>query len=132
MWTSDIASMVFTRIKVEVTKKLKSKYPNINFTTSDQVRTDPTFPNVYVKELQGSERGQTLDGESVNAILSSFQIEVADNVSDNRAREVADVVFLIMKKMKYEAIGLPFQDNKDGVHRNVARYRRIIGYNDIL
>lgn len=132
MWTSDIASMVFTRIKVEATKKLKSKYPNINFTTSDQVRTEPTFPNVYVKELQSSERGQTLDGESVNAILSSFQIEVSDNVSDNRAREVADVVFLIMKKMKYEAIGLPFQDNIDGVHRNVARYRRIIGYNDIL
>ena len=132
MWTSDIASMVFTRIKVEATPKLKIKYPNINFTTSDQVRTDPTFPNVYVKELQGSERGQTLDGESVNAILSSFQIEVADNVSDNRAREVADIVFLIMKKMKYEVIGLPFQDNTDGVHRNVARYRRIIGYNDIL
>ena len=120
MWTSDIASMVFTRIKVEATKKLKSKYPNINFTTSDQVRTEPTFPNVYVKRLQGSERGQTLDGESVNSILSSFQIEVAD------------IVFSIMKKMKYEAIGLPFQDNIDGVHRNVARYRRIIGYNDIL
>lgn len=132
MWTSDIASMVFTRIKVEATQKLRSKYPNINFTTSDKVRTEPIFPNVYVKELQGSERGQTLDGESVNAILSSFQIEVADNVSDNRAREVANVVFLIMKKMKYEAIGLPFPDNIDGVHRNVARYRRIIGYNDIL
>lgn len=132
MWTSDIASIVFTRIKVEATEKLKSKYPDINFTRSNKVRTEPTFPNVYVKELQGAERGHTLDGESVNAILSSFQIEVADNVSDNRAREVADVVFLIMKKMKYEAIGLPFQDNIDGVHRNVARYRRIIGYNDTL
>ena len=132
MWTSDIASMVFTRIKVEATKKLKSKYPNINFTTSGQVRTDPTFPNVYVKRLQGSERGRTLDGQTVNATLSSFQIEVADNVSDSRAQEVADVVYAIMKKMKYEAIGEPCPDNIDGVHRNVARYRRIIGYNDIL
>lgn len=132
MWTSDVASMVFTRIKVEATKELKSKYPDINFTTSDQLRTNPTFPNVYVKRLQGSERGQTLDGETVNAILSSFQIEVADNVNDKRAQEVADVVYAIMKKMRYECIGEPFPDNVDEVHRNVARYRRIIGYNDIL
>ena len=132
MWTSDIASIVFTRIKVEATEKLKSKYPDINFTRSNKVRVEPTFPNVYVKKLQGSERGQTLDGQTVNAILSSFQIEVADNVSDNRAQEVADVVYEIMKNMRYEAIGEPFEDNIDDTHRNVARYRRIIGYNDTL
>lgn len=132
MWTSDIASIVFTRIKVEATAKLKSKYLSINFTTSDQVREEPKFPNVYVKKLQGSEAGQTLDGESVNAFVSSFQIEVADSVSDNRAQEVADVVYSIMKKMRYECIGEPFQDNIEGVHRNVARYRRLIGYNDTL
>lgn len=132
MWTSDITSIVFTRIKVEATKELKSKYPDINFTTSDKVRTEPTFPNVFVKRLQGSERGQTLDGETVNATLSSFQIEVADNVNDNRSQEVADVIYAIMKKMRFEAIGEPFQDNIDDVHRNVARYRRVIGYNDTL
>ena len=132
MWTSDITSIVFTRIKVEATKELKSKYPDINFTTSDKVRTEPTFPNVYVKRLQGSERGQTLDGETVNATLCSFQIEVADNVNDNRSQEVADVIYTIMKKMKFETIGEPFPDNVDDVHRNVARYRRIIGYNDTL
>lgn len=132
MWTSDVTSIVFTRIKVEATKELKSKYPDINFTTSDKVRTEPTFPNVFVKRLQGSERGQTLDGETVNATLCSFQIEVADNVNDNRSQEVADVIYAIMKKMRFEAIGEPFQDNIDDVHRNVARYRRVIGYNDTL
>lgn len=132
MWTSDITSIVFTRIKVEATKELKSKYPSINFTTSDKVRTKPTFPNVFVKRLQGSERGQTLDGETVNATLSSFQIEVADNVSDSRSQEVADTIYAIMKKMRFECIGEPFQDNIDDVHRNVARYRRVIGYNDTL
>lgn len=132
MWTSDIASIVFTKIKLEATSKLLSKYPYINFTTSDQVRTDPAFPNVYVKRLQGAERGRTLDGESVNAILSSFQIEVTDNESERRAQEVADVVYSIMKKMRYECIGEPFPDNIEGVYRNVARYRRVVGYNDIL
>lgn len=132
MWTSEIPSIVFTRIKTEGLKKLKSKYPNIQFTTSSKKATDSKFPTVYVKRMQGSERGQTLDGTSVNAILSTLQIEVTDDVSDVRAQEVADVVYGIMKSMRYEAIGEPFPDNDDSTYRNVARYRRIIGYNDIL
>lgn len=132
MWTSDIESIVFTRIKVEATERLKEQYPSINFTTSSKVRTNPTFPNVYVKRLQGSEAGQTLDGQTVNAVMSSFQIEVTDNVNDKRAQEVADVVYSIMKKMRYECNGEPFKDNIDETHRNVARYRRLIGYNDTL
>ena len=132
MWTSDIGSIVFTRIKVKAREKLKSKYPNMNFTTSDKLVSEPNFPNVYVKRLQGVEKGQTLDGESVNATLSTIQIEVTDNVSESRTQEVADVVYAIMKSMRYEAIGEPFQDNINDTFRNVARYRRIVGYNDVL
>lgn len=132
MWTSDIGSIVYTRIKLEVTKKLKSKYPNINFTTNNRNNTDTKFPSIYFKRLQGSERGQTLDGQSVNATLFSVQIEVTDNVGEHRAQEVADVIYGVMKTMLFEAIGEPFANNTDSTYRNVARYRRIIGYNDKL
>ena len=132
MWTSDIQSVVLTRIKTEGLKNLKSKYPNIQFSTSSKKATEPKFPTVYVKRMQGAERGQTLEGNTVNAILSTFQIEVTDNISDDRAQEVADVVYGIMKSMLYEAVGEPFPDNKDSTYRNVARYRRVIGYNDKL
>lgn len=132
MWTSEIPSIVVTRIKTECLKQLKSKYPNIQFTTSSKKATEPKFPTVYVKKMQGSERGQTLDGTSVNATLSTLQIEVTDNVSDTRAQEVADVVYEIMKSMRYEAVGEPFPDNDNSTYRNVARYRRVVGYNDTL
>lgn len=133
MWTSDIQSIVFSRIKREGTKKLKTKYPNIFFTTSSTAETNPQFPTVYIKRLQGAERGQTIDGTTVNGIVSSFQIEVTDNQSDNRAQEVADVICLIMKSMRYQMLGEPFSDNtQKGVHRNVSRYQRIVGFNDVL
>ena len=133
MWTSDIQSIVFTRIKIEVTKILKNTYPDMFFTTSSKTLKQPQFPTVYVKRMQGSERGQTLDGESVNAILSTFQIEVTDDVSENRAQDVADIVCEIMKSMRYEMIGEPFLDDSDEkVFRNIARYRRIVGGNDVL
>ena len=133
MWTSDIASKVVTVIKAKATRKLKTKYPDIKFTTSSKASTNPKFPTVYVKKLQGAERGQDLEGTSVNAILSSFQIEVTSNISDTDAQEVADVVADIMKSMRYQMMGEPFADNSSvDTHRNVARYQRIVGYNDIL
>jgi hypothetical protein len=132
MWTSDIQASVFTRIKAEGTKKLKTKYPNINFTTSSKQLSEPKFPTVYVKRMQGSEQGSTLDGKTVNAILSTFQIEVTDNSSDTVSQYVADVIYEIMKSMCYQALGEPFADNSGDTYRNVARYQRIVGYNDIL
>jgi len=133
MWTSDIGSKVFTVIKAKATSKLKTKYPDINFTTSSKASTNPKFPTVYVKRLQGAERGQDIEGTSVNAILSSFQIEVTTNTSDTEAQEVADVIADVMKSMRYQMIGEPFPDNSSSdTHRNVARYQRLVGYNDTL
>lgn len=133
MWFSDITSIVFTRVKAIVNKKLKTKYPDINFTTSSVASTDPKFPTVYVKRMQGAERGQDLEGTQVNAMLVTFQVEVTDNVSDTRAQEVADSVCEVMKSMRFQILGEPFPDNTQrGVFRNVARYQRAIGYNDVL
>ena len=132
MWTSDIQSTVFTRIKAVGNKKLKSKYPNIYFTTSSKALATPKFPTVYVRRMQSAERGQDLDGTSVNAVLSTFQIEVTTNTNDTEAQEVADVVYKIMKSMRYQLIEEPISDNDENTYRNVARYRRMVGYNDVL
>lgn len=132
MWTSDIANSVFTRVKTEGTKQLQTKYPSIYFTTKSKVATTPKFPTVYIKRLQGAERGQDLNGTSVNAILSTFQVEVTTNTNDTDAQEVADVVCGIMKSMRYQMLGEPFSDNVGDTYRNVARYQRIVGYSDTL
>ena len=132
MWTSKIQSKVFTRIKTEGTKKLKKCYPDICFTTSSKKSSNPKFPTVYLKRMQGAEKGQTLDGTTVNALISTFQVEVVDNVSDDRAQEVADVIYGVMKTMGYQVLGEPVADNTNDEYRNVARYQRLIGANDII
>lgn len=132
MWFSRITTTVFTRIKSIVNKKLKSTYPDLNFTTSDKTSTEPKFPTVYVKRMQGAERGQDLDGSSVNAMLVTFQVEVTDNVSDTRALEVADECCSVMKSMRFQLVGEPVPDNSNGMFRNIARYQRIVGYSDTL
>lgn len=132
MWTSIIKPKVFTNVQKKGKEKLLKKFPNINFTTSDKSTAKPKFPTVYIKQMQGSAKGKDLEASAINATLSIFQIEVTTNTTQNDADIVADIIENIMVSMLYEPIGEPFADSNSDVYRNIARYQRIIGYNDIL
>lgn len=130
MWTKGIKNKVFTVIQNEARKKLPTKYQNTTFTGTDKSDTPATFPNVYVKKLQGAGTGYTLEDAQPNGIVSSFQIEVADNASQTTTEDIADIIADVMISLGYRMIGEPFQDNDSGAFRNIARYQRVIGAND--
>lgn len=127
-----LESQVDTRIKTQFSKKLKDRYQNLNFTTSDQSDTAPKFPTVYIHEMPGVETGADLQGNTINAVWSSFQIEVTTNTKMNEAKEVMDEVVRIMKTMRFQVTSMPEFQNTDSVYRRVARFRRIIGADDVL
>lgn len=133
MWTKYIKSIVFTRIKTEGTTKLQKQFPNIYFTTSDKVSTTPKFPTVYLKKLQGAERGRDLEATSINAVVVGFQIDVIDNKSDNNAENVSDVIGDSMKTMGFEMVGDPFPNSQStDEYRFTSRWQRVIGSNDVI
>ena len=133
MWTKYIKSIIFTRIKTDGTAKLKATFPDIYFTTSDKVSTNPKFPTVYLKKLQGQENGRTLDGISVNGVLASFQIDVIDNKSDSNAENVADAIGDIMKSMRFEMVGDSFPNSQStGEYRFTSRWQRVIADGDTI
>lgn len=139
MWATEIDTTVLSRLRSRGNADLKSKYPNLNFTDDDRAPTDPKFPTVYYINISSAERGQTLDGKSMNALLHSVQIEVSDNGTPvaNKPQNYAtkDVMSKIcdyMKDMGYEIVNMPFFQNTDTVFRMVARFRRTIGANDVI
>lgn len=133
MWTSDIGTTVFSRIKAKGMAELKKAYPNINFTQSDRSSTTPKFPTVFCKDISSPEQGQTLDGQSVNAVLYSVQIEVTDNGSTFiTAKTVMNKIVDYMKEMRFQIVGTPEFQNTSNVYRMVARFRRMIGANDVI
>lgn len=127
-----IESMIFSRIKAQFSERIKKKYPDLNFTTSNQSQTKPKFPTVYVHLMPSVEQGETLSGTDINAALVSFQIEVTDNQSQQRAGEVMWEVVRIMKTMRFSVTAMPEFANSNGTYRSVARFRRMIGAGDIL
>lgn len=129
---NDIQSRVFSRLKNKYPQTLKTKYPNTRFTTSDRTPQNPTFPCIYVHERAPMEMARDLVGTSINAILSTFQIDVTDNSSMENATEVMNYVLNEMKVMRYEAYSMPEFQNTPTYFRKVAVFRRVIGDGDTL
>lgn len=131
MWIEQIEPIVLTRLKVHLTKTFKTKYLTLNITTESTSNTEPKFPNVYIHEMGPVETGEDLEGNTINAVISSFQIEVSDNSSPAKVKEVMSEIIKAMKSMRFSAVTMPEFQNTE-VYRMVARFRRIIGANDIL
>ena len=133
-WTDRISSMVFTRIKNEFSSSLKTKYKmtSSNFSTVGSSDTPAVFPFVYIQLLPSTEQGQDIEGNTINAGLFTFQIEVTDNQTQSRAKDVMSEVKRIMKSMRFTVQPTPdIQDTKD-THRAIMRCNRRIGSDDIL
>ena len=133
-WTDRISSVVFTRIKNEFSSTLKSKYKmtSSNFSTVGSSDTPAVFPFVYIQLLPSAEQGQDIEGNTINAGLFTFQIEVTDNQSQTRAKDVMSEIKRIMKSMRFTIQPTPdIQDTKD-THRAIMRCNRRIGSDDIL
>ena len=133
-WTDMISSNVFTRIKNEFSSTIKKNYKmkDENFSTVGSSDTPAVFPFVYIQLLPSVEQGQDLEGNTINAGLFTFQIEVTDNQSQTRAKDVMSEIKRIMKSMRFTVQPTPdIQDTKD-THRAIMRCNRIIGFNDIL
>ena len=131
-WVMLIPSLVFTRVKTNFSQTIKDKYSmsGTNFSTVGSSDTPAVFPFVYIITMDAQERGQDLEGTSINGGLFSFQIEVTDNKKQQNAKEVIWEVIRIFKSMGFELVSFPtYQDSKD-THRAIARVRRVIGVND--
>ena len=133
-WTDYISSNVFTRIKNEFSSTIKTKYKmtSSNFSTVGSSDTPAVFPFVYVQLLPSSEQGQDIEGNTINAGLFTFQIEVTDNQTQARAKDVMSEVKRIMKSMRFTVQCTPTLEDTKDTHRAIMRCNRIIGSCDIL
>lgn len=135
IWVMIIPSIIFTKIKTEFSAKLKEKYnmTDKNFSTVGSSDTPAVFPFVYLQSIQPIETGMDLEATNINGGIFSFQIDVTDNQSQYRAKEVMTEVLRIMKKMGFQCKPMPsFDDSVKDVKRMVARFQRAIDENDIL
>lgn len=127
-----LESIIFSRIKAEFSKKLKEKYPSVSFTTQEESKVKPKFPNVYIYLMPGTEIGQTTEGDSFEAGLFTFQIRVTNNSGQTTVQEITKEIVRLMKKMRFQIVATPVYENDADTQWSIMRFRRAICQNDIL
>lgn len=125
----ELESIVTTQLKVRVPKLVENKFPKMSFTNEVSDNT-PSFPNVYIHELDFSEVGNTISNQTIHAIRDTMQIEVSTNTNKAEARTVTNACILALKKLRYSVIMLPIYQKDNNIHRFVFRARRVIGGGD--
>lgn len=122
-------SIITTQLKVRVPQLTNNRYETISFTNeiSDNM---PSFPNVYVHELEPSEVGNSIPNNTIHALRDTFQIEVTTNTSKSDARIVISACVNAMKALGYSLIMAPVYTKVNNIHRFVIRMRRIVANGD--
>lgn len=127
-----IESKVYTRLKNNVSETFISKYPSYTVTTSDKRPAKMTYPYVYVHEMTGIERGNTLENDVISALNVTIQVEVYSDKSQTVTSDTMKEIVRIMKSMRFSVSAFPENLNTDSLYRKVARFARLIGDGDTL
>ena len=124
-----LENIVTTQLRVRVPKLTDNKFPNMSFTNEVSDNT-PSFPNVYVHELEPSEVGNSIPNQTIHALRDTFQIEVSTNVSKADARTVINACINAMKTLRFGLVTGPVYTKINNVHRFVIRMRRVVANGD--
>jgi hypothetical protein len=127
LWFTQIEPRVFTVVK----NRMRNGFPNVGFTTDNMKVEESKFPMVLIQELEPVEMGRDLDNVTVNAVLSSFQIQVFSKTAAENKDIMSDAV-LQMKKLRFNVTMFPIYTwNADKTIRlSSARFQRVIGGGD--
>ena len=131
-WATDLESTVVALVKAKSLPQLQKKYPKVRITDEGESSGSAVFPTVYIHLLTPTEQGQTLDGQTINALLATFQVDVTTNTNKSDCRKVMAAITDTFKTMRFQGTSMPEFSISNKVHKSTARFRRMIAANDRL
>lgn len=129
-WAFELGNTIFYVVKSRAEPILQKKFPDVYITDEGETNQKPIFPTVYIHELPGLEQGQTLDGQTINAVLETIQVDISSNTSGSDVRLVTTTVANVFKELRFDAVGIPTYGKSDGIYTSTMRFRRLYGAND--
>ena len=125
-WFAEIESKVFTTISYMLSERKDAPFPKLKCTTVSQNEIT-YFPTLYLHELQPVEAGMDLTNKTVNAVLSTIEIQVWTNTKELDCKNILTAAILEMKKMGFNVTMFPSITTDSKIRWGVARFRRMIG-----
>lgn len=134
-WVADRQTTIYSRANALLRSRLGKKYKNLKVTQDNATPTETQLPTIYIAFVAASERGQTLDGTSINAVVMTAEVHVKTSTAQGAIanNDIAWEVVEAFKTMGFEATMPPMAtSNYDGVYESVSRFSRIIGQGDVI
>jgi hypothetical protein len=138
LWVFDNETKIISKLNSFAIPTLKQNFTNMKFqkgitiTNLKSRLTGTIFPTIYVHEMSGTEKGQTIDGQAINAVTATYQVDVIVNTQQSDAKKILAIVASVFKRMRFEVISMPEFDSEEKIYRSTARFRRLIAANDRL
>lgn len=127
-----LESTIFTEIKIGINKKFKDKngYEKIGYTTQEENKGTPIFPNVYVSLEDTKEESLTLERTVFEGGIFTFVVKITDNTGDTKVKSMSNEVIRIMKRKSFTlAQKSPYMNDSD-THWVTMRFNRKIDNDD--
>ena len=134
-WVYDRQTTIYSKVRAILLSRLKSKYNDLYITEDNATPTKPKFPTVYISFIGASERGQTIENTTINAVDMTAEVHVkvstAQGITVNQ--EVCWEVVDAFKSLGFNTTmpNIPVSDY-DGVYESVSRFTRLIGNGDVI
>lgn len=125
-WFSQIESKVFTQVSYMLSERKDAPFPKLKCTSVSQNEIT-YFPTLYLHELQPVEAGMDLTNETVNAVVSTIEIQVWTNTKELDCKNILTAAILEMKQMGFNVTMFPSITTDSKIRWGVARFRRMIG-----
>ena len=138
LWVFDNETRIISNLNSFAIPVLKQNFTNMKFqegitiTNLKSRLTGTIFPTIYVHEMSGTEKGQTIDGQTINAVADTYQVDVIVNTQQSDAKKILAIVASVFKRMRFEVISMPEFDSEEKIYRSTARFSRLIAANDRL
>ena len=138
LWVFDNETRIISNLNSFAIPVLEQNFEKMKFqkgTTITNLKsrlTGTIFPTIYVHEMSGTEKGQTIDGQTINAVTSTYQVDVIVNTQQSDAKKILAIVASVFKRMRFEVISMPEFDSEEKIYRSTARFSRLIAANDRL
>lgn len=125
-WFAQIESKVFTQLSYMLSERSGAPFPKLKCTSVSQNEIT-VFPTLYLHELQPVEAGMDLVNTSVNAVLSTIEIQVWTNTTELECKKILTAAIMEMKQLGFNVTMFPSITTESKIRWGVARFRRMIG-----
>lgn len=131
-WAIELGPTIYSIVKAKATEQLKDKYPTLNVTDKGESDQPAVFPTVYIHELPGMELGQDLEGQTINAVRETIQVDVTSNKNHSECKKIMSKITDIYKQMRFSVTGTPQYDVNGGTYICNMRFSRVFGAGDTI